>query len=434
MAISSSSSENEPCCSKTCKKNTDSLNTKITELSKKLSDSKTMLYHYKLGLSQVEVRLVEFKSQEIKFCEKIRVLEFDLSNKNIKIKRLTNELEQAKKETEDLDSKLIGFQSASKDLDNLLESQRSDKNKEGLGYSAVPPPPAQVYSPPKKDMSWTRLPEFTDDTITDYSRPSPAIESNSDDLQNRNLSVTETGASSSTILSKPVIKFVKAAERTTTNKVETVKKPAVKYDEMYRKTSKNSNENMGKNNYTHKSRSPRTIFHKTDRTPAAVNRPHMNVAQPKRTSFAKPAHSYVRRPFHERSAVRTQSQVPRVSTICCCCSRQVNTARPKAVINKRNWVNDVKALACWVWKPVKPYSASIILKRYDYVDVRGRSRSVMAWVPKKGRIVGNKILQVIPTASYEDPPAKYFATVNAKELPLLVHFPIASEEVFPLLS
>nr|GEW20672.1 hypothetical protein [Tanacetum cinerariifolium] len=82
------------------------------------------------------------------------------------------------------------------------------------------------------------------DTITDYSRPSPTIESNSDDLQNRNPSVTETGASSSTILSKPAIKFVKAAERPTetkTNKVETVKKPAIKYVEMYIKTSKSSN-------------------------------------------------------------------------------------------------------------------------------------------------------------------------------------------------
>nr|GEV79936.1 hypothetical protein [Tanacetum cinerariifolium] len=35
------------------------------------------------------------------------------------------------------------------------KSQRSEKNKEGLGYSVVPPPPSQVYSPPKKDMSWT---------------------------------------------------------------------------------------------------------------------------------------------------------------------------------------------------------------------------------------------------------------------------------------
>nr|GEW00825.1 hypothetical protein [Tanacetum cinerariifolium] len=112
------------------------------------------------------------------------------------------------------------------------------------GYSVVPPPPVQVYSPPKKDMSWTGLPEFADDTITDYSRPSPAIESKSDDLQNKNPSVTETEASSSTILSKPVIKFMKAADRLTeikANKVESVKKPAVKYAKMYRRTSKSSN-------------------------------------------------------------------------------------------------------------------------------------------------------------------------------------------------
>nr|GEW66648.1 hypothetical protein [Tanacetum cinerariifolium] len=53
--MSKSSSENEvfdnSLCSKACKKNTDSLNTKITELSEKLSDSKTMLYHYKLDNS-----------------------------------------------------------------------------------------------------------------------------------------------------------------------------------------------------------------------------------------------------------------------------------------------------------------------------------------------------------------------------------------------
>nr|GEY63017.1 hypothetical protein [Tanacetum cinerariifolium] len=55
----------------------------------------------------------------------------------------------------------------SKDLDSLLESQRLDKNKEGLGYSAVPPLPAQIYSPLKKDLSWTGLLEFTDDTAND---------------------------------------------------------------------------------------------------------------------------------------------------------------------------------------------------------------------------------------------------------------------------
>nr|GFA14936.1 hypothetical protein [Tanacetum cinerariifolium] len=99
MMKKSSSSENEPCCSKACKKNTDNLNSKITELSDKLDDKMNMIYHYSL-----------------------------------------------------------------------------DKNKERLGYNAVPPI-AQIYSSPKKDLSWTGLPEFADDTITYYSRPSPAIES-----------------------------------------------------------------------------------------------------------------------------------------------------------------------------------------------------------------------------------------------------------------
>nr|GEY04699.1 ubiquitin hydrolase [Tanacetum cinerariifolium] len=129
----------------------------------------------------VEARLVEFKTREIKFCEKIRGLEFDVKNKNTKIENLMNELEQIKKEKEHLDSKLTSFESASKDLDTLLRSHRSDKNKEGLGYNVVLPP-AQVYSPLKKDMSWTGLPEFADDTITDYNRPSLSIESNSSDL------------------------------------------------------------------------------------------------------------------------------------------------------------------------------------------------------------------------------------------------------------
>nr|GFA80998.1 hypothetical protein [Tanacetum cinerariifolium] len=95
-----------------------------------------------------------------------------------------------------------------------------------------------------EDLSWTRLPEFADDTVTDYSRPSPAIESTLDDLQNKNPSVSETGASPSNIISKLFIKFMKATDSPTKNKVdkvETVRKTIVKYDELYRKTSKKSN-------------------------------------------------------------------------------------------------------------------------------------------------------------------------------------------------
>nr|GEY53806.1 hypothetical protein [Tanacetum cinerariifolium] len=144
---------------------------------------------------------------------------------------------EVKKEKEGLDNKLTGFKSASKDLDTLLGSQRTDKNKEGLGYSDVPPP-AQVYSPPKKDMSWTGLPEFVDDTVTAYSRPSPSIDSsksNTSDLQNSNSSISERGESSDSIMSKLMIKFVKAADSPKVvkiNKTETARKSPVKYAEI----------------------------------------------------------------------------------------------------------------------------------------------------------------------------------------------------------
>nr|GEW31052.1 hypothetical protein [Tanacetum cinerariifolium] len=182
-------------CLKDCKKNNDSLNSKIIDLTDKLFDAKNLIYHYKLALAQVESRLVEYKERE-------------------KLKTL-------KEEKEGVDGKLAGLLKASKDLDNLIESQRSDKIKDGLGYSAVPPPPTQLYLSPKKDLSWTGLPECPDDTVTDYSRPSPTVESTLGDDQNKNSSASENGESTDSILSKPVVKFVKAAKRSTTNKVET---------------------------------------------------------------------------------------------------------------------------------------------------------------------------------------------------------------------
>ncbi|GJW25147.1 hypothetical protein Tco_0038958 [Tanacetum coccineum] len=64
----------------------------------------------------------------------------------------------------------------------------------------------------------------------------------------------------------------------------------------------------------------------------------------------------------------------------------LNTARQSHFnVVRTNRVNAAKASACWVWRPIKPNSASITLKRYDYIDVRGRFRSVMAWVPKKSK-------------------------------------------------
>nr|GFB83430.1 hypothetical protein [Tanacetum cinerariifolium] len=62
-------------CSKDCKKNTDSLNCKITKLKSKLSDSNNYWYSYKFGVAQLEERLKEYKDREEKYIVKIRTLE-----------------------------------------------------------------------------------------------------------------------------------------------------------------------------------------------------------------------------------------------------------------------------------------------------------------------------------------------------------------------
>ncbi|GJU04983.1 hypothetical protein Tco_1121413 [Tanacetum coccineum] len=70
-----------------------------------------------------------------------------------------------------------------------------------------------------------------------------------------------------------------------------------------------------------------------------------------------------------------------------------NEFKPKAVVsdNKVYEVNVVKDSACWVWIPKQKVldhvsrhnGASINFERFDYVDAQGRSKSVMAWVPKR---------------------------------------------------
>nr|GEU93930.1 putative ribonuclease H-like domain-containing protein [Tanacetum cinerariifolium] len=182
------------------------------------------------------------------------------------------------------------------------------------------------------------LPEFVDDTVTDYSRPTPSIDSsksNTSDLQNSNLSVYDNEESSSSIMSKPMIKVVKATDCPKvikTNKTKTARKSPVKYAEMYRNTSKS---------------------------------PKVRGNQP----------------------VRTQSRVPRVSTV----TKRFPTVDSKFSTAKSTFFADlgnkgkvVKASACWIWrakqntteKVLNCNSVSVIFKKYQYIDTQGRLKSV----------------------------------------------------------
>nr|GEV08516.1 hypothetical protein [Tanacetum cinerariifolium] len=194
----------------------------------------------------------------------------------------------------------------------------------------------------------TGLSEFANDTVTDYSKPSPTIESASGDDQNRNPSVSETVASP--ITPKPFIKFVKSKDsqsKSKTDETKTSKKPPVKYAKQYRKPNKKPNVRGNQKNWNNlksqqlgpdfvmkkkacfncgdfnhlaydcrkrvkKSFTPKPVAHRPNRPPVRTN---MNGARPNRTSFNKHAHSYANRPFHRTSAVRSYYRAPWVLTV-----------------------------------------------------------------------------------------------------------------------
>nr|GFA93169.1 hypothetical protein [Tanacetum cinerariifolium] len=246
------------------------------------------------------------------------------------------ELETLKQEKEVVDGKLAGLLSALKDLDNLIESQRSDKSKEGLGYTAVPPPVAQLYLSPKKDLSWTGLP--------------------------KNPSAFKNVASP--ITPKQFVKFVKASDSQSKSKIdekETPEKPPVKNAEQHRKSNKKPNIRGNQRNWNnlkshqlgpdfvmkkkacfncddfnhlayecrkrvkrgttrsqnnkYKSSPQRPVVHRPNRSPMRSMRPNMNYACSNRTPFNKFAHSYTNRPFQRKSIVRSQYRAPWVPTV-----------------------------------------------------------------------------------------------------------------------
>ncbi|GKF24257.1 hypothetical protein Tco_0076579 [Tanacetum coccineum] len=125
---------------------------------------------------------------------------------------------------------------------------------------------------------------------------------------------------------------------------------------------------------------PRAVLMKTGLRPLNTARP-VNTDHSKTTVysarpmsyFSKSAQSTVKRLYQIRTSLTNKNFNQKVNTA----KGKFYTARPNsAVVNsvRENQVNVIKAPACWVWRPTKLNSASITLKRHNYVDARGRSK------------------------------------------------------------
>ncbi|GJS91990.1 ribonuclease H-like domain-containing protein, partial [Tanacetum coccineum] len=146
-------------------------------------------------LESVEAQLIVHQKNEVAYEEKIAVLEFEVKDKCNAVIRLTNQLDQTLREKEELKAKLKQFETSSKILNKLINSQLSAKDKTGLGYGdqlsesdsevitsvfnsrssdgddnqtndrfkkdngyhAVPPPLTRNYMPPLADLSFEGL-------------------------------------------------------------------------------------------------------------------------------------------------------------------------------------------------------------------------------------------------------------------------------------
>ncbi|GJT66956.1 hypothetical protein Tco_1018436 [Tanacetum coccineum] len=293
---------------------------------------------------------------------------------------LKSELEKLKQEKESNQLKIENFNIASKSLEKLIGSKITDKSRKGVRfvrYNAVPPPHTGLFSPLKFDLSNSGLEEFQQPKFEGYG---PKTKSNFRPKQQE----------------KPVRKTVKYAEMYTSKiprdnqrnwnnqKSQQLGSDFVMYNKklVFVLWSLTMLTGLTAHPSDHKNIVPRAVLIKTGLRSLNTARP-VYTAHPKTTvysarsksRFSKSVQSTVNRPYQIRTALTNKNFSQKVNTakgkFYTARPKAVNTARPNlAVVNvvRANQVNVIKASACWVWRPTKLNSASITLKRHNYVD------------------------------------------------------------------
>ncbi|GJV24806.1 putative ribonuclease H-like domain-containing protein [Tanacetum coccineum] len=368
MAYSSSSSDsevsNDSICSKSCLETIEVLKSQYEQLLKRFEKSELMVIAYKTGLQFVEERLEFYKKNEIVYVEKINCLKWDIQVREITIGELRKKLEIVQKEKDDIQFNVDKFENASKSLNKNIESQILDNCKKSLGYNAVPPPLIGNFMPPKPELSFTGLEEFTSEPVVIKS----VVESEG---------VVKTAEERINVVEE-VADIIDAAKSVSVVReyINAAKETVSAASEIQQEPSESTTITIT------------TTITATPKPPQDKGK--VNAARPK-SHFSKPAHSTVKRPIHNNTSFKNSNFNQRINTVK---DKNINAARPKAVVNaarpklvvnavKENKVNAVKDLACWVWKPktkvldhVSNTSVlSITLKKFDYIDAQGRSRS-----------------------------------------------------------
>nr|GEV98765.1 putative ribonuclease H-like domain-containing protein [Tanacetum cinerariifolium] len=245
---------------------------------------------------------------------------------------------------------------------DVLSYKTSLEYKTGKGYHVVPPSYTGTFMPPKLDLVFNDAPNASESVanVVNFESNTPS----------KDMSKTLRPDA-------PIIEdwTFDSKDDTELESVPKQKEPSFVPTSEHVKTPR---ESAKKVEHPKKAKNLRTDNQKPVST--AVPQTTMKSPMPVKHVINK-AHSPIRRPVNCRPVTKNSNFNKKVTTV------------------KVNKVNDVqgnkgnaeKASANWVWKPkctildhvFRLTSASMTLKKFDYTDALGRSKSVMAWTLKK---------------------------------------------------
>ncbi|GKB14438.1 zinc finger BED domain-containing protein RICESLEEPER 2-like protein, partial [Tanacetum coccineum] len=311
------------------------------------------------------------------------------------INMLKSEFEKVKQEKEGIEFKIEKFDKASKDLDQLLGSQITDKYKKGLGYSAVPPPHPLIYNRPNKlDLSYSGLDEFKEPEFKGYGPKDSEQESNvvcdkksDNSKENSEESLVEEQVSqdtSSFVESSPnvdketVFPVNKKVEFTKPKNHEKPVKKSVRYAEMYRSQSPRGNQRNWNGQKSNQLGKDFVMYNKACFICGSFNHLQINCDNHQRRGIvsrnnysrvdAKTTHPSVHRNMSPKAVLLKTGLTP-LNTV-----RPVNTAYPKTAVHsaksKTHFFKQAQSTA------KRPFYKQTTLTRRSVHYYNGRARAV----------------------------------------------------------
>ncbi|GJY70227.1 hypothetical protein Tco_0473930 [Tanacetum coccineum] len=261
------------------------------------------------------------------------------------------------------------------------------KKNEGVGYNAVAPPPTGLFAPPTIDLSSSGLEEFQQPEFEGYGlRANKSVCENSSNETKKNsdaplieewVSDNEDEVESPVVVEKKtVVPTIPKVDVVRPKQQEKPVRKTVRYAEMYRSKGPRGNQRNWNNLKSQQLGSNFVMYNKACYVCGSFDHLQYTCKQKRQLNGQreeKPVWNNARRVNHQNSPRITHPNPKRHMVPRKILTRSgpisLNTARQSHFnVVRTNRVNAVKASACWVWRPIKPNSASITLKRYDYVD------------------------------------------------------------------